>query len=286
MIAKIIDGKKIANIIKKNIYHKIKQNISLGMRSPGLAVILIGNDPRSQIYVNNKRKFCKEIGFIFYFFNLLNNIHENDLLHLINKLNNNNKIDGILVQLPLPKHINYLNIITSIHPNKDVDGFHPQNIGYLCQRIPKLRPCATYGVMNLLKYYNIKIIGLHAVVIGASNIIGRPMSLELLLAGCTTTIVHRFTNNIENYVKQADILIVAIGKPNFIPGNWIKYGSIVIDIGINILPNGTIIGDISHKEAITRANWITPVPGGVGPMTVATLMQNTLAAYENCNNNY
>lgn len=201
-------------------------------------------------------------------------------MQLIDQLNNDKAIDGILVQLPLPKTIDYIKILEHIHPDKDVDGFHPYNIGRLCQRAPRLRPCTPRGIITLLERYQIKLLGLNAVIVGASNIVGRPMSLELLLAGCTTTVAHRFTTNLRHHVEQADLLVVAIGKANFIPGEWIKPGAVVMDVGINRLENGKVTGDVCYQEAQQRASWITPVPGGVGPMTVATLMQNTLQACE------
>ncbi|MGP1931149.1 MAG: bifunctional methylenetetrahydrofolate dehydrogenase/methenyltetrahydrofolate cyclohydrolase FolD [Arsenophonus sp. ET-DL12-MAG3] len=280
MLAKIIDGKMISKIIQQEVAEKIKLRLSLGKRAPGLAVILIGKDPASQIYVNNKCRVCETIGFVSRSYNLSENTTESKILELINELNKDKTIDGILVQLPLPKIINYIKILECIHPDKDVDGFHPYNIGRLCQRAPRLHPCTPYGIITLLKRYQINLIGLNAVVVGASNIVGRPMSLELLLAGYTTTVTHRFTSNLHYYIKQADLLIVAIGKPNFIPGKWIKPGAIVIDVGINRLENGKITGDVCYQEARQRASWITPVPGGIGPMTVATLMQNTLQACE------
>ncbi|XZQ57332.1 MAG: bifunctional methylenetetrahydrofolate dehydrogenase/methenyltetrahydrofolate cyclohydrolase FolD [Arsenophonus sp.] len=280
MSAKIIDGKMISEIIKQEITEKNKLRISLGKRTPGLAVILVGNDPASQIYVNNKRRICKAIGFVSRLYDLPENTIESELLWLINKLNNDKEIDGILIQLPMPKIINSIKILEHIHPNKDVDGFHPYNIGCLCQGTPRLHPCTPYGIITLLKRYKINLLGLNAVIIGASNIVGRPMSLELLLEGYTTTVAHRFTTNLRHHVEHADLLIVAIGKPNFIPGEWIKPGAIVIDVGINRLENGKITGDVCYQEARKRASWITPVPGGIGPMTVITLMQNTLQACE------
>ncbi|BGI50791.1 MAG: bifunctional methylenetetrahydrofolate dehydrogenase/methenyltetrahydrofolate cyclohydrolase FolD [Arsenophonus endosymbiont of Ceratovacuna japonica] len=283
MSAKIINGKMVSEIIKEKIAEKVKLRLLFGKRAPGLAVILVGNNPASQIYVNNKCRACKDVGFISYLYNLTENITEYKLLNLITKLNNNKIIDGILVQLPLHKSIDYVKIINHIHPDKDVDGFHPYNIGSLCQRIPRLRPCTSYGIITLLEQYKINLIGLNAVIIGASNIVGRPMNLELLLAGCTTTVVHRFTKNLRYYVEQADLLIVAIGKANFIPGEWVKLGAIVIDVGINWKINGKITGDICYQEVKQRASWITTVPGGVGPMTVVTLMQNTLQACEEYN---
>ncbi|MFP3014188.1 MAG: bifunctional methylenetetrahydrofolate dehydrogenase/methenyltetrahydrofolate cyclohydrolase FolD [Arsenophonus sp.] len=280
MSAKIIDGKMISEIIKQEVAEKVKLRLSLGKRAPGLAVILVGNDPASIMYVNSKRRTCAIVGFIFHSYYLSENITESELLQLIDQLNNDNVIDGILVQLPLPKIINYTKILERIHPDKDVDGFHPYNIGCLCQRAPRLHPCTPYGIITLLNRYQINLLGLNAVVVGASNIVGRPMSLELLLCGYTTTIAHRFTNNLRSHVERADLLVVAIGKPNFIPGKWIKSGAIVIDVGINRLENGKVTGDVCYKEARLRASWITPVPGGIGPMTVATLMQNTLQACE------
>ncbi|AMA64817.1 Bifunctional protein FolD protein [Candidatus Arsenophonus lipoptenae] len=283
MSAKIIDGKMISEIIKQEIIKKVTLRLSLGKRAPGIAVILIGNHPASKIYVNSKRKACKDVGFISYSYDLTETIFESKLLKLIDKLNKDKTIDGILIQLPLPKNINYIKILEHIDPNKDVDGFHPYNIGRLCQCAPRLRPCTPLGIITLLERYKINLLGLNAVMIGDSNIVGRPMGLELLLAGCITTIANKFSKNLPKIIKQADLLIVAIGKPNFIPGNWIKPGAIVIDVGINRLKNGKLTGDICYLEAQQRASWITPVPGGIGPMTVITLMQNTLQACEEYN---
>lgn len=280
MSAKIIDGNMISETIKQEIAEKVKLRLSKGKRAPGLAVILVGNDPASQIYVNSKRRTCEAVGFVSCSYDLPKKTSESELLQLIDQLNNDKTIDGILVQLPLPKTIDYIKILEHIHPEKDVDGFHPYNIGRLCQRVPRLRPCTPRGIITLLERYQLKLLGLNAVIVGASNIVGRPMSLELLLAGCTTTVTHRFTNNLRHHVEQADLLIVAIGKANFIPGEWIKLGAIVMDVGINRLENGKVTGDVCYQEAQQRASWITPVPGGVGPMTVAILMQNTLQACE------
>ncbi|CEN32263.1 Bifunctional protein FolD [Candidatus Westeberhardia cardiocondylae] len=281
MIAKIIDGKLISKIIRKKIIKKIQKNKK--KRTPGLAMILIGNNPISTLYVSNKKKACKEIGILSFFYNFPSSISEKKLLIFIEKLNNDKRIDGILIQLPLPKNINYENIFNKIQPDKDVDGLHPYNIGKLCQSLPILRPCTSKGIITLLKMYNIDISKLYSVVIGKSNIVGKPMIMELLLQGCTVTITHESTKNLQKYVKEAELLIVAIGKAKFIPGNWIKIGSIVIDVGINHLTNGKIVGDVEYKNAIKRASYITPVPGGVGPMTVTTLIQNTLLAYEKHN---
>nr|WP_314263188.1 bifunctional methylenetetrahydrofolate dehydrogenase/methenyltetrahydrofolate cyclohydrolase FolD [uncultured Moellerella sp.] len=280
MSAKIIDGKTIAQTIRQEVSVKVKQRLADGKRAPGLAVILVGANPASQIYVSSKRKACEEVGFISRSYDLPDTTTEAKLLNLIDELNNDNEIDGILVQLPLPAGIDNVKVIERIHPDKDVDGFHPYNVGRLCQRAPRLRPCTPRGIVTLLERCGINTYGLNAVIVGASNIVGRPMSLELLLAGCTTTVTHRFTKDLEHHVRHADLLVVAVGKPNFIPGEWIKAGAIVIDVGINRLDNGKVTGDIDFDKASMQAAWITPVPGGVGPMTVATLIQNTLQACE------
>ncbi|EPS9137100.1 bifunctional methylenetetrahydrofolate dehydrogenase/methenyltetrahydrofolate cyclohydrolase FolD [Proteus mirabilis] len=280
MSARIIDGKTIAQTIRSEVAEKVKQRIKIGKRAPGLAVILVGDNPASQIYVASKRKACDEVGFISRSYDLPDTTSEADLLNLIDTLNEDNTIDGILVQLPLPAGIDNVKVLERIHPDKDVDGFHPYNIGRLCQRAPKLRPCTPRGIVTLLERCNIPMNGLNAVIIGASNIVGRPMSLEQLLAGCTTTVTHRFTKDLRFHVEHADLVVVAVGKPNFIPGEWIKPGAIVIDVGINRLENGKVVGDVDFAQASQRAGWISPVPGGVGPMTVATLIQNTLQACE------
>lgn len=280
MSARIIDGKTIARTIRSEVAEKVKQRIKIGKRAPGLAVILVGDNPASQIYVASKRKACDEVGFISRSYDLPDTTSEAELLNLIDTLNEDNTIDGILVQLPLPAGIDNVKVLERIHPDKDVDGFHPYNIGRLCQRAPKLRPCTPRGIVTLLERCNIPMNGLNAVIIGASNIVGRPMSLELLLAGCTTTVTHRFTKDLRFHVEHADLVVVAVGKPNFIPGEWIKPGAIVIDVGINRLENGKVVGDVDFAQASQRAGWISPVPGGVGPMTVATLIQNTLQACE------
>ncbi|WP_272573362.1 bifunctional methylenetetrahydrofolate dehydrogenase/methenyltetrahydrofolate cyclohydrolase FolD [Providencia sp. PROV259] len=280
MLAKIIDGKTIAQTIRQEVAQKVQLRLEQGKRAPGLAVILVGTNPASQIYVGSKRRACEEVGFISRSYDLPDTTTESELLKLIDDLNQDVEIDGILVQLPLPAGIDNVKVIERIHPDKDVDGFHPYNVGRLCQRAPRLRPCTPRGIVTLLERYDINTYGLNAVIIGASNIVGRPMSLELLLAGCTTTVTHRFTKDLEQHVRNADLLVVAVGKPNFIPGEWIKPGAIVVDVGINRLENGKVTGDVDFDEASKRAAWITPVPGGVGPMTVATLIQNTLQACE------
>ncbi len=284
MSAQIIDGKAVAAELKKTIKIATEQRISKGKRKPGLAVVLIGGDPASQVYVGSKRRSCEEIGFKSDSYDLPESATEEELLSLIDTLNNDDEIDGILVQLPLPSHINTDTVIEHIAPNKDVDGFHPYNIGRLAQRNPQLRPCTPKGVMTLLQSTNVDLHGLEAVVVGASNIVGRPMALELLLAGCTTTVCHRWTKDLEFHVRRADLLVVAVGKPNFIPGEWIKEGAIIIDVGINRLEGGKLTGDVEFDVAKEKAAWITPVPGGVGPMTVATLMENTLLSAESQDN--
>src|SRR3970282_2254046 len=234
--------------------------------------------PASQIYVRNKRQSCQRAGIVSFSHDLPTTIAQPELLALIDRLNNDKTVDGILVQLPLPGHIDTETVIERIHPNKDVDGFHPYNIGRLAVRLPRLRSCTPHGVMKLLESTDRPILGSHAVVVGASNHVGRPMALELLLAGCTVTICHRFTQDLADHVWSADILVVAVGKPGLIKGNWIKPGAVVIDVGINRLADGRLVGDIEFNTAKERASWITPVPGGVGPMTVATLLLNTLEA--------
>ncbi|AAM68013.1 bifunctional methylenetetrahydrofolate dehydrogenase/methenyltetrahydrofolate cyclohydrolase FolD [Buchnera aphidicola] len=280
MSAIIIDGIKIAKKIELNLLKKIEEREKNKKRIPGLAVILIGKNPASEIYVKRKISVCKKVGFISKYWSFPINVDEKDILNLIEKLNNNINIDGILVQLPIPKQINYYKIFSSIRPDKDVDGFHPYNTGSLCQRNPTLRACTPKGIITMLNYTKIKTHGLNAVMVGASNIVGRPMSMELLLAGCTTTVTHRFTKNLRHHIKNADLLVVAIGKPNFLHGDWIKEGAIVIDVGINKLKDGSIVGDVDFKSASLKAAYITPVPGGVGPITVITLLENTLEACE------
>ncbi len=280
MTAQYIDGKLISQTVRAEVAARVKARVELGLRAPGLAVVLVGEDPASQVYVGSKRRACEEVGFVSQSYDLPTTTSEAELLALIDKLNQDDTIDGILVQLPLPAGIDTTQILERILPDKDVDGFHPYNLGRLAQRIPKLRSCTPKGIITLLDRYNLPLRGKHAVVIGASNIVGRPMSLELLLAGCTTTTCHRFTKDLEHHVRQADILVVAVGKANFIPGSWVKEGAVVIDVGINRLATGQLVGDVDFEVARTRASFITPVPGGVGPMTVASLIENTLMACE------
>lgn len=279
MTAQIISGTQLSNQIKSNVAQQISHYVERGKRAPGLAVILVGADPASKVYVASKRKSCTEIGITSKSYDLPETTTEQALLELIEELNQDNTVHGILVQLPLPKHIDSTKVIEKISPEKDVDGFHPYNVGRLCQRIPTLRACTPYGVMKLLETTGISFYGKHAVIVGASNIVGRPMALELLLAGCTVTVTHRFTEDLASHIRQADILVVAVGKPKFIKGEWIKEGAVVVDVGINRI-DGKLVGDVEFEIAAERAAYITPVPGGVGPMTVAMLMQNTLFAYE------
>ncbi|HZJ91799.1 MAG TPA: bifunctional methylenetetrahydrofolate dehydrogenase/methenyltetrahydrofolate cyclohydrolase FolD [Thiopseudomonas sp.] len=280
MTAQLIDGKQIAADIRLTIAQQVQERLSQGQRAPGLAVILVGNDPASEVYVAHKRKDCEQVGFESKAYDLPATTTQDELLNLIDRLNADNTIDGILVQLPLPAHLDSSLLLERIDPHKDVDGFHPYNIGRLAQRMPLLRSCTPKGIITLLAHTDIDLHGLDAVIVGASNIVGRPMALELLLAGCTTTITHRFTNNLEEHVRRADLVIVAVGIPNLVKGEWIKPGAIVIDVGINRQADGRLVGDVGFEEAIKRAAWITPVPGGVGPMTRASLLENTLQAYE------
>jgi len=280
MSAQIINGKAIADALLTKIRQEVETYTHAGQRPPGLAVILVGDNPASAIYVRNKRRACETTGVHSLAYDLPVNTKQEELLKLIDALNADSSIDGILVQLPLPPHIADRAVIDRIHPNKDVDGFHPYNIGRLVQRTPTLRPCTPYGAMTLLKSTGVELRGKNAVVVGASNIVGRPMALELLLAGCTVTVTHSATKNLEKHIRSAEILVVAVGKPKMIQGAWISPGTIIIDVGINRLPDGKICGDVDFESAAQHAAWITPVPGGVGPMTIATLLQNTLSAYE------
>lgn len=281
MSAKIIDGKAIAQAIRDSVHDRVAQRVADGHRQPGLAVIQVGADPASAIYVRNKRKACEAAGILSIEHDLPLTTSAAELLALIDELNSDVTVDGILVQLPLPEHIESHTIIERINPAKDVDGFHPFNVGRLAQRIPALRPCTPFGIITLLEHIGIDPKGQHVVIVGASNIVGRPLALEMLLAGATVSVTHKFTRNLEELVRQADILAVAVGKPNLIPGDWIKPGAVVFDVGINRLADGSLQGDVEFETASKNAAWITPVPGGVGPMTVAMLLNNTLIANEN-----
>jgi len=280
MTAQIINGKAIADNLLDSIKERINQRLLANKPAPGLAVILLGGDPASSIYVRNKRTACEKVGIRSVAYDLPATTTEAELLALIEQLNHDDSINGILVQSPLPAHIKDERVIECISPDKDVDGFHPYNIGRLAVRQPTLRSCTPFGVIKLLEATNIKLMGLDAVVVGVSNHVGRPMGLELLLAGCTVTSCHRHTKDLAKIIANADLIVAAAGKAGLIKGEWIKPGSIVIDIGINRLEDGRICGDVDFNVAKERAGWITPVPGGVGPMTVATLMENTLLSLE------
>lgn len=280
MTAQILDGKMVAANLQNALQQKIASRKTKGLRAPALAVILVGQDPASVIYVNNKRKACQAIGLTSHAFDLPENTSENDLLTLIDSLNNDETIDGILVQLPLPTHIDTQLIIETINPCKDVDGFHPYNLGRLVQKKPLLRPCTPYGIIQLLDWYHLDLKGLNAVIIGASNIVGRPMLLELLMAGSTVTICHRQTRDLQKQIIDADLLVVAAGEMDLIHPDWIRQNSIVVDVGIHRLPNGRLRGDLNFEVVSQKAAWITPVPFGVGPMTITTLLSNTLSCME------
>ncbi|RMF18323.1 MAG: bifunctional methylenetetrahydrofolate dehydrogenase/methenyltetrahydrofolate cyclohydrolase FolD [Gammaproteobacteria bacterium] len=278
--AQIIDGKAIAQKVRDEVRTRIEARLAEGKRRPGLAVVLVGNNPASEVYVRNKKNACDQAGLYSESYHLDADTSQQALMDLITELNNKDTIDGILVQLPLPAHLNADDILEHIRPDKDVDGFHPYNIGRLVQRQPLLRPCTPKGIMRLLDETGTAYKGKEAVIVGASNIVGRPMAMELLLAGATVTVTHRFTTNLPQKVSQGDIVVVAAGKPGLVKGEWIKPGSIVIDVGINRQEDGRLVGDVEYEVAAQRAGWITPVPGGVGPMTVATLLENTLWALE------
>ncbi len=280
MSAKILNGKAIAANIRQTIKQRVQERIAARQRPPGLAVVLLGTDLASQAYVRNKRRACEEVGFKSVAYDLPADTSQSDLLALIDQLNADSTVDGILVQLPLGEHIDSKRVIEQIRPDKDVDGFHPYNMGRLALRFPLLRPCTPYGVITLLKTTEQDLKSQEAVVIGASNTVGRPMVLELLLAGCTVTVCHRWTRDLVKPISTADLVVVAVGKPRLIKGEWIKRGATVVDVGFNRQPDGTLTGDVEFEAARERAAWITPVPGGVGPMTVAILLQNTLYAAE------
>lgn len=280
MTARLLDGKRIAEQLLDDIAAKVAQRLAMGKAAPGLAVVLVGADPASAVYVRNKRRACERVGFASFDFDLPATTSEAELYALIDRLNADTAVHGILVQLPLPVHIDATALIDRIHPDKDVDGFHAASVGRLALRQPGLRPCTPRGIMTLLAHTDRPVRGREAVVVGVSNHVGRPMILELLIAGCTTTCCHRFTppETLRRHIGEADIVVVAAGKPDLIPGEWIKSGAVVIDVGINRMDDGSLRGDVGFAAAAERASWITPVPGGVGPMTVATLVQNTLDA--------
>ncbi|WP_447556522.1 bifunctional methylenetetrahydrofolate dehydrogenase/methenyltetrahydrofolate cyclohydrolase FolD [Vreelandella sp. EE22] len=280
MTAQLIDGKTIAANVRHRVAEKTAARLQAGARAPGLAVVVVGDDPASHVYVSNKHRACDQAGILSFQHELPADTSQHELEALVDQLNDDPRVDGILVQLPLPSHMDTRPILERIRPDKDVDGFHPYNLGRLAQRMPALRPCTPKGIMTLLAEAGIEVRGLDATVVGASNIVGRPMALELMLAGCTTTVCHRFTQNLESHVSRADLVVVAVGKPGLVKGEWIKPGAVVIDVGINRQEDGTLSGDVDFAAAAERASFITPVPGGVGPMTVATLLENTLEAAE------
>ncbi len=276
--ARTLDGNAASAAIIERVREAIEHHVGQGGRRPGLAVVLVGSDPASQIYVRAKRRDCERAGIEARDFDLPASTSQQELLALVDQLNADPEIDGILVQLPLPDQIDEVAVTNSINADKDVDGFHAFNVGRLALRQPGLRPCTPRGVMALLSYHGLEIRSRHAVVVGASNIVGRPMSLELLLAGATVTVTHRFTHNLEKHVRDAEVLICAVGKRGIVQPEWIRPDAIVVDVGINRLPDGRITGDIDLEGASARASWISPVPGGVGPMTRSTLMLNTAEA--------
>lgn len=284
MSARIIDGKSIAAAIRRRIADSVRKRVADGLPRPGLAVIQVGDNPASSVYVSHKRQDCREVGFHSEAYELSAETSQKQLLTLVDRLNADPAIDGILVQLPLPGHLEAQAVIERIDPGKDVDGFHPENIGRLLLRLPGVRPCTPYGVMTLLRHTGEPLEGKDAVVLGQSSIVGRPMAIELLNARCTPTVCHTRTRDLQTKVRGADILIAAVGRERFIHGDWIKPGAIVIDIGINRNAAGKLVGDIDFAAACERAAWITPVPGGVGPMTRAALLENTLLAAERHSN--
>jgi len=280
MAAKIIDGKALASKLKGDLQVEVTRLVGTYGRGPGLAVILVGEDPASHVYVKNKEIACNKVGITSFPYKLPASTTQQHLLGLIAELNNDPKVDGILVQLPLPEHIDSDKVLNAIKADKDVDGFHPFNVGCLAVRQPALRSCTPYGCIKLIETTGIEFHGKEAVVVGASNIVGRPMALELLLAGATVTVCHRFTENLQSHIERADIVVAAAGKQGLIQGEWIKEGAIIIDVGIHRLADGSLTGDVDFETASQRAGWITPVPGGVGPMTIAMLLENTVTAFK------
>ena len=278
MAAQLIDGKKISQQRIEAVAQAVKARQEKGLHTPCLAVVLVGDDPASAVYVRNKKLTCQKSGIESRSYELPSETTQDDLLKLVDELNSDPAVDGILVQLPLPAHIDSQAVLERIEPHKDVDGFHPYNVGRLVVKMPLMRPCTPKGVMTLLEAYGIDPKGKKAVVVGASNIVGRPQALELLLSRATVTICHSATQNLADEVAAADILVVGVGIPNFVKGEWVKPGAVVIDVGINRLDNGSLCGDVEFDAAKERASMITPVPGGVGPMTIATLLENTVHA--------
>ncbi|MDF1683322.1 MAG: bifunctional methylenetetrahydrofolate dehydrogenase/methenyltetrahydrofolate cyclohydrolase FolD [Legionellaceae bacterium] len=278
MTASLLDGKHVSSLRLDSLKNQVDIYLKQGHQTPGLAVILLGDDPASHIYVNHKKKACERVGLNTYAYNLPSETGESDLLELIDNLNESPEVHGVLVQLPLPAHINARAIIERIKPSKDVDGFHPYNLGRLAQGDPTLRPCTPYGIINLLKHYKINPFGKRAVVIGSSNIVGRPMAFELLLAKATVTVCNRATQDLESHVREAELIIIAAGSKDILDLSWFSENQIVVDVGMHREDNGALRGDIDFNQVKNKVDWITPVPGGVGPMTICTLLENTFLA--------
>ena len=280
MTARLIDGRALAERTTREVALRVAQRVASGHRVPGLAVVLVGENAASQVYVRNKRRTIEATGMRSFAHDLPADAPQGQLLDLIDALNADEAVSGILVQLPLPRQVDADQVVERIDPRKDVDGFHPYNVGRLVQKRPTLRPCTPYGCMRLLAETGEDLVGRHAVVIGQSNIVGRPMALELLMARCTVTVCHSATRDLPGLVRQADIVVAGVGKPRFVQGDWIREGAIVLDVGINRGDDGKLVGDVDFERARERAAWITPVPGGVGPMTIAMLLENTVRAAE------
>jgi methylenetetrahydrofolate dehydrogenase (NADP+)/methenyltetrahydrofolate cyclohydrolase len=280
--AAILDGKATAAVERQKTALRAGAFAAKFGRKPGLAVVQVGEDAASTVYVRNKRKSCVEVGIESFAHDLPVTTSEAELLALVQRLNADERVDGILIQMPLPQNVDNRidsdRIMDAVDPAKDADGFHPTNTGLLAQKRPRLRPCTPYGVIRLAKHYGIDLTGKRAVVVGASNIVGRPMALELLLARATVTVCHTGTKDLRAEVERAEVVVVAVGKPGFVPGEWIRPGAAVFDVGINRMPNGKLVGDVGYAAAAERAAWITPVPGGLGPMTIAMLLSNTVDA--------
>ncbi len=276
--AKLLDGKAVAARVREEVKGRAAAFRQSAGRPPGLAVVQVGSDPASSVYVRNKRKACEETGIHSFAFDPPATVGREEMLRLVHQLNGDDRVDGILIQLPLPAGLDTNEIMDAVDPAKDVDGFHPQNTGLLAQKRPRLRPCTPFGVIRLANEYGIKLQGLRATVVGASNIVGRPMALELLLARCTVTVCHTGTRDLRAEVERAELVVAAVGKPGMVAGEWIREGAAVFDVGINRTADGKLVGDVGYEAACARAAWITPVPGGLGPMTIAMLLSNTLDA--------
>jgi methylenetetrahydrofolate dehydrogenase (NADP+)/methenyltetrahydrofolate cyclohydrolase len=278
--SQIIDGKKVAEDLINRIKEGVDRRLAKGLRAPGLAMILVGDNPASKVYVRNKEKACERSGILSMMHRLPESTSEQELLTLIDRLNGDAAVDGILVQIPLPQHIDAEAVLNSISPDKDADGFHPDNMGRLAIGAPRFRPCTPRGIMTLLEHTGVELAGIDAVIVGRSNIVGRPMALELIQVSATVTVCHSKTRDLPGKVAAADLVVAAVGRAEFVKGDWIKPGAIVIDVGINRNEQGNLVGDVEFGAASERASWITPVPGGVGPMTVASLLENTFDSAE------